>query len=247
MARNDTLNGVSPQMADRSDTPPPLGASPPAWHAPARRAERRLAVGALAAELGHELQGPFNLFRLNADRLARGEALDEEDFSLLAEELERLARLNRRLRELARVPGDQSACTPRMLVALAQVGSSAELEIDVPDDVSLRCDRLLLSHALRELVDNALEAKATRAGIRFEAGSAPGFCVWDDGPGFTLSVESALAWGVTTRPFAAGLGLTLALRAVRAHAFELALRRTNERTEAWVSMPAHALTSLVAP
>lgn len=104
------------------------------------------------------------------------------------------------------------------------------------------CDKELLGQALRELCDNALEAKATRAGVRFQAGPAAGFCVWDDGPGFSLDVQRALAWGVTTRPQAAGLGLTVALRAARAHGFDLELRRAGELTEAWVLIPARAWT-----
>jgi signal transduction histidine kinase len=218
---------------------------PPQLPAPARGAERRLAAGALAAELGHDLQGPLNLFRLNTERLTRGETLDAEDLSLLGEELERLSRLNARLRELARVSGQKVACTPRQLVDLALAGRQAtpELELETNDDVSLVCDPTLLSQALRELLDNALEAKHTRAGIRFELGQTPGFCVWDDGAGLTLSTETALGWGVTTRPFAAGLGLTLALRAARAHGFDLELRRIPPRTEAWLLVPARALTA----
>jgi len=97
---------------------------------------------------------------------------------------------------------------------------------------------------LRELCENALEAKASRAGVRFDADA--GFCVWDDGPGLSLGAERSLAWGETTRPCAAGLGLSVALRAARAHGFDLELRRSAERTEAWVLVPARALTR-VAP
>jgi signal transduction histidine kinase len=212
------------------------------------KAERRLAVGALAAELGHDLQGPLNLFRLNVERLARGETLDEEDLSLLGEELQRMSLISGRLRELARVSGQKVPCTPRQLVDLAVAGraSAPPLEIEATDSVTIVCDPTLLSQALRELIDNAIEAKATRAGVRFDAGDAPGFCVWDDGNGLTLSAESALAWGVTTRAFAAGLGLTVALRAARAHGFDLKLRRVPPRTEAWISMPAQELTRQVA-
>lgn len=213
---------------------------------PSPKAERRLAVGALAAELGHDLQGPLNLFRLHAERLARGEALDEEDLGLLGEELERLRVIGGRLRELARVSGQKVACTPRQLVELALGGTALELETEATDSVTVVCDPRLLSQALRELIDNAIEAKATRAGVRFEAGDAPGFCVWDDGGGLTLSIETALAWGVTTRPFAAGLGLTLALRAARAHGFNLELRRVPPRTEAWILIPPRELAPQVA-
>jgi signal transduction histidine kinase len=234
---NDRIADASHDgRAERS--PEPGGA------ATARHAPRRLAVAALAAELGHQLQGPLNLFRLSAERLAQGDVLDQEDLTLLGEELARMSRLSGRLRELARVSGPQSACTPRELTALALVELGAELEIDVGDDVSLVCDPVLLGHALRELCENALEAKASRAGVRFDASA--GFCVWDDGPGLSLGAERSLAWGETTRPCAAGLGLSVALRAARAHGFDLELRRSAERTEAWVLVPARALTR-VAP
>lgn len=207
------------------------------------RVERRTIAGALAAELGHDLQGPLNLFRLNIERLARGEALDEEDVSLLREELARLSLLNGRLRELAKASLLKVACSPRELVALALAAhpTPPELEIDVADAVSFQCDAQLLSHALRELVDNAVEARAARAGVRFEHGAVSGFCVWDDGEGFSIDPQRAQAWGVTTRPGGAGLGLTVALRAARAHGFNLELRRIPPRTEAWLLIPSAEL------
>lgn len=207
-------------------------------------AERRAVAGALAAELGHDLQGPLNLFRLSTERLARGETLDQEDVSLLQEELGRLSQLNARLRELARTPLRRVGCSPHELVALALAGRqpSPELDVDATDAVSIRCDPRCLSQALRELIDNALEARAARAGVRFQHGSAPGFCVWDDGAGFSLDTPSAQAWGVTTRPGAAGLGLTLALRVARAHGFSLELRRVPPFTEAWLLIPVAELS-----
>lgn len=230
-------------MTDRVTRP----GGAPSSHGPISSAQRRLVVGALAAELGHDLQGPLNLFRLNVDRMARGEALDEEDLTLLSEELERMSVVNGRLRELARVSAAKAPCTPQQLVDLALAGASPRgLEIEAPDDVTIVCDATLLSQALRELLDNALEAKRACAGLRFEVGAVPGFCVWDDGDGLALSSEAALTWGVTTRPFAAGLGLTLALRAARAHGFDLTFRRVPPRTEAWLSIPPAQLTRQVA-
>ena len=209
---------------------------------PSPRTERRAAAGALAAELGHELQGPLNLFRLSTERLARGETLDAEDVSLLQEELSRLSRLSARLRDLARASLQKATCSLRELVELALAGPQPfpdlELELATGDGVSLLCDKALLSRALRELIDNAVEAKALRAGVRFEPGPIPGICVWDDGAGFSLDTDAAQAWGVTTRPAAAGLGLTLALRAARAHGFNLQLRRVPPRTEAWLLIAA---------
>jgi signal transduction histidine kinase len=197
------------------------------------------------------LQGPLNLFRLSADRLSRGETLDQEDVALLGEELERLGRLSARLRELARTPLKKVACTPQQLLELAlsrhpsAAGPEPGLEVETPatDRLTISCDPALVSQALRELVDNAVQGKTERAGVRFEAAPTPRFCVWDDGPGFELDAEKSLAWGVTTRPAAAGLGLTLALRVARAHGFSLELRRVPPHTEAWLIIPLRELNA----
>jgi len=202
----------------------------------------------LAAELGHDLQGPVNLFRLAKERLARGEALDEEDLSSLDEELERLSRLTKRLRELSRTslqmqtssPGDIVEAALRAPTPPADVGC-LELELEPSPGIGVFCDRSMLAQALRELIDNALEARQSRAGVRFSAADPLGFCVWDDGAGFTLDVAQAMSWGVSTRPAAAGLGLTVALRAARAHGFSLELSRKPPLTEAWLLLTPRAL------
>ena len=98
---------------------------------------------------------------------------------------------------------------------------------------------------MRELIENAVEARRAQAGVRFEQGAKPGFCVWDDGAGFEVAEEAALAWGVTTRPSATGLGLTVALRAARAHGFALELRRAPPYTEAWLLLPAREISQPV--
>src|SRR3954465_5321411 len=97
------------------------------------RVERRAVAAVLAAELGHDLQGPFNLFRLATDRLERGEVLDEEDVSLLREELERLSQLNARLRLLAQTPLQRVACTPQQLLDLTLDGwgRRGDLEVEI--------------------------------------------------------------------------------------------------------------------
>jgi signal transduction histidine kinase len=106
-----------------------------------------------------------------------------------------------------------------------------ELAADAP---ALRCDARLLGAALSALLDNALAAKASRAGLRFVTGPGSGFCVWDDGPGLALPPLEAQRWGVSTRAGACGLGLVVAQRAARAHGFWLELRRERELTEAWI-------------
>ena len=215
---------------------------------PASSLERRAAIGALAAELGHDLQGALNLFRSSLDRLTRGQALDEEDLSLLGEELERLGQLSGRLRGLARASTSlqKVVCNPRQVIDLALGHDSFEaFAVEASEEISFACDPEVLGQGLKELIKNAVEARKAHAGVRFEQGATPGFCVWDDGAGFEVPVAAALAWGVTTRPSAAGLGLTVALRAARAHGFNLELKRVPPYTEAWLLLPARELSQPV--
>lgn len=241
LPRNDSL-----ERAVTNAESDPQSSVPPSIRELSRY--RRAALGALAAELGHELQGPMNLFRLARERLARGAALEEEDLSLLDEELGRLGRLTSRLRTLAHGTLVLRPTAPRPLVDAALASPPLgledgllELELETIPSVAITCDTELLARGVRELIDNALQARSRRAGVRFEAGATPGLCVWDDGAGLELEVERAMAWGVTTRPPAAGIGLTVALRAARVHGFTLELCRAGSRTEAWLRMPARAL------
>lgn len=222
--------------------------------APSSRAHRRALLAAVSAEVGHELQGPLNLFRLVKERLGRGDALGAEDVALLGEELERLARLGRRLREMTSGSREQNVSAPAELIEAAlrspcphPAATALELELEASTALGIRCDALLLSQALRELIDNALEARGARAGVRFRADAPAGFCIWDDGPGLELPPARAFEWGLTTRSGAAGVGLTLALRAARVHGFGLELRREASRTEAWLTLPQSALSPAAAP
>lgn len=230
---------------------PASSASPEPLRVLEHRALRRAALGALAAEVGHELQGPLNLFRLTQERLGRGDALDAEDLSLLAEELDRLSRLSARLRTLARSSLELGLASPREIVASALAApplpvdaEALELELEAP--VAITCDKRLIAWALRELIDNALESRTRHAGVRFHRGSEVGLCVWDDGPGLELELPQAMSWGSTTHPGATGIGLTLVLRAARAHGFSFELRRREGHTEAWLLIPPRALSEAAA-
>lgn len=214
------------------------------------RAHRAAATRALAAELGHEIQGGISFFRLMAERLNRGQQLDAEELTALAEELERFSALSGRLREFARIPLTRSHHTPRAVLEAACLLATPsarplplELAFEGENDVLLSCDINVLAQGLAALIDNALEAKATRAGVTVTSGESVSVCVWDDGPGFEQGAHAALRWGVSTRPGALGLGLTLALRSARAHGFSLEHEREPGRTLATLRVPARDVLS----
>jgi signal transduction histidine kinase len=187
------------------------------------------------------------------ERAARGAALDREDVELLREELARLGGMNARLRELAFHGSGKSPCSAQRLLELAvraagvgAPGAGLTLEVNAAQAQELMCDEPRLALALAELLRNACDARQAAAGVRFVTGEASGYCVWDDGPGFTLDFQQALTWGTTTKRGAAGLGLTLAFRAARAHGFDLTYHRKPGRTEVWLLIPAGELRAAVA-
>lgn len=171
--------------------------------------------------------------------------MDADDLLMLDEELARLGRVTARLRALTQSPLHRARCAAQdvMRAAVEQADSAASLsfDFDSAEACQLHCDQQLLGQALAELLDNASAAKATRAGLRFAAAGKSGFCVWDDGAGFGASGATALGWGVTTKPGAAGLGLTLALRAARAHGYNLEISRHGSLTEVWMLIPAREI------
>lgn len=209
------------------------------------RAYRAAATRALAAELGHDIQGSIGLFKLLTERAARGQRLDDDEIQALGEELERLSGLAARLRGFARIPLERREHSPREVLDAACVLATPmarplplEIAFEGDESTRLNCDVNILAQGLAELIDNALEAKRRQAGVRVTIGRSISFCVWDDGPGFEHGAQEALHWGASNRPGALGLGLTLALRSARAHGFSLELGREQERTHATLLIPA---------
>jgi signal transduction histidine kinase len=209
-----------------------------------KKRERAVFVGALAATLGHELQAPLNLFRLLVEQLERGAVPDAEDVGLLREELEHLIALNRRLRTLANPPRADGVLSLREWVERAaagvQIESATGLEIGALPELRLAGDPQLLVVALTELFENALEHRRAGAGVYYRA---PELVVWDDGPGFGMTLGEAQAFGTRTGRAAAGLGLLLAQRAFRSHGLSLSMSRLEARTELSIVLGAAAMAS----
>jgi signal transduction histidine kinase len=95
-------------------------------------------------------------------------------------------------------------------------------------DTAVDADRPLLVHAIRNLLQNAVDALAGAAGeIRItaeRAGPDVVLSVGDDGPGIPAEQrERVLEPMFTTRPGGIGLGLTIVERVVQAHGGTLEL------------------------
>lgn len=197
-------------------------------------------VTRLAAEIAHEIRNPLNAMSLSIGRLAVEDAR------------ERRATLGSRLRaqvdELEAIVGRLVDVTrpvePQLEDAeLGQLADEVAAEADdtegvavevvrVDGEVRLRTDPTLVREILRNLVLNAVQARARRVWVRV---GQPGWVeVEDDGAGVT-DPEHLFDWFHTTRAKGSGLGLpasrrmaeglggALTLRAARPAVFRLEL------------------------
>ncbi len=100
------------------------------------------------------------------------------------------------------------------------------------DAGSLPGDEELLERAFENIVRNAAEAAGDRGQVFVDVGrndDAVVVRVADDGPGMPKAQRDALRPFFTTKPGGLGLGLPIALKIVRLHAGELALRDRSPR------------------
>jgi two-component system nitrogen regulation sensor histidine kinase NtrY len=104
-------------------------------------------------------------------------------------------------------------------------GFEGRVELRAPSPVKVAADRLLLRRALANLVENALQAGASRVFLTVEArGDRAAIVVADDGPGIASDLgERAFDPYVTTREHGTGLGLAIVKKIVLEHGGAIAL------------------------
>jgi len=98
-------------------------------------------------------------------------------------------------------------------------GAQVSLQNDISSDCRLMCNRDALVGACTNLVNNSLEAGATRVAVRVteESGELV-IRVLDDGPGFESSDAARLAEAFyTTKSHGTGLGLAVVQAVIKAH------------------------------
>jgi nitrogen fixation/metabolism regulation signal transduction histidine kinase len=198
-------------------------------------AERVAAWEEMARRLAHEVKNPLSPIRLAVENLRKtrtrapaefDRAFDEETGTIL-EEVGSLAALVDEFSQFARLPTPRiQDCDPRAVVAGAVALYQARIEragvrvaLDDRDAPrSMRADPEQLGRALRNVVQNALDAMDGTTGASLEitlGGDASGrtvFRVRDTGPGFPRELLGrAFEPYVTTRRDHGGTGLGLAI------------------------------------
>ncbi len=193
------------------------------------QASKLAVLGQIAASVAHEVNQPVAAIRTFAESgsmlLARGDTTSVGgNLATIVGLTERIGAITGELRAFARkTPGLIGPVSLRAAVdgAMLLVGyrlreQDVALELDMgADDIVVLAERVRLEQVLVNLLQNALEALAGRAGgrIRIEArpeGDTAIMTLADNGPGLPATVLEALFMPfTTTKPAGLGLGLVI--------------------------------------
>jgi len=188
--------------------------------------ERIGTIGRLASGVTHDLRNMVTSLREAEYQLSQHSASPElrETFTLGLAHVERILATLRTLQdfahagklEIARAPTD-AADVVRDAVTISRMDLHFRLRklvVDVaPSLPALQADRLKLSQALVNLIQNAVRATDKDAAVRIVAGPAPGggleLAVEDDGPGVDPELQARLFQPFTAGKGSEGLGMGL--------------------------------------
>ena len=206
-----------------------------------QRAEQRVLVGELAAQVAHEIKnplGPIKGYAAVIEREAeRAGALSEKlarGLEVIRAEVETIDARAQALLELARAEGGGSAIwSTEDLVSLIEdelergrgAFPAVSWELRAPrEGARFPCDPLLFRSALGNLLQNAAQAGAGKVEVALSAEPEEWVLrVTDDGPGLPSEASELLKPFVTKRAGGTGLGLSIARGSARALGGELRL------------------------
>lgn len=190
-------------------------------------------VGALAAQIGHEIKRPLAGIQSAIELIGQEYAMSDGERSLLTRVEEQLQQVDRTVKDLLSLakpvglnlqPAHLSAIIDAALVRVAGTpgadGVSVIREYD-PADPSLVVDGARLEQAVTNLVGNAIEAMPEGGVLRVTTRPGEGgqeLLIADTGVGIPAkNLDQILKPFFSTKPHGTGLGLALVARIVDAH------------------------------
>jgi two-component system nitrogen regulation sensor histidine kinase NtrY len=207
-------------------------------------AQRKAAWADVARRIAHEIKNPLTPIQLSAERLKRRFAKeitsDQESFTQCADTIVRhvgdIGRMVDEFSTFARMPApvmkqeslEVIAREAMVLQRVAQPHIDWQVEIDTP--IRAVCDRRLIGQALTNLLANAADAVAMRAGATHVTlrlardGDNAVLSVTDDGVGLPETDPARLLEPyVTHKPKGTGLGLAIVAKIMEDHGGRLEL------------------------
>ncbi len=195
----------------------------------AQQAESLARIGALAANVAHEIRNPLAAISLTLQVIAR--SFDEDDrrrgiIDKVEAQVHRLDRLVTDLLDYARPP--EPAIQPVDLTRMAEesisLSNTRALLLD-RDPMTAMADPHLLQSALVNLLQNARDAAGEHGVVELRVGPGPRIVVVDDGPGIAPEIRPRLfSPFVTSKARGTGLGLAISRKLVEAQHGTLTLQ-----------------------
>lgn len=214
------------------------------------QAARLSALGQMSASLAHELRQPLNTISMaaqNLELMAEQGPVTPETLSAkvqrIRDQVERASQIMDRIRRFSRKSGEAFAAVDiarlvegvRLLMEHDLIAAGIRLDIDVPNDLTLRCDPIQIEQVLANLIRNAMDvltgigtAEKTAGGVITVRGrnteSGIALRVEDNGPGFPGDVASRpleTFYTSKTADAGTGLGLSICHMIAREHAGNL--------------------------
>jgi signal transduction histidine kinase len=221
------------------------------------RENRTATMLTLAAGVAHEVGTPLGLVQVKAEALrdALADTPEEADARTILAQVHRLREVVQGFLRVARGRApDQVSIQPVSLVHAVQAlvqhrfeaaGVGLVVEIDGDDVPGIRASRLLVEHALVNLLINACDASPRGSTVRLRArrdGDAVCFDVLDEGEGLgSEDPELLLEPFLSRKDHGTGLGLAITHEIARMHRGEVALRPREKRgTAATLRLPQEA-------
>lgn len=213
------------------------------WDARVRAGERLATVGQFSAAIGHELRTPLAVVDSSMALIeARMSALGQDDAVLVKhhrrvrEQVGHCRKTLENLLELARETPLRPVTRPLLTVIqaaleLVEVPSGVRVDLGVDPGLLVHADPLQLRDAVRNLIDNAVQAVAPSGHVEVRAAASPEgleLSIADDGPGVPASIgERVFELWFSTKRTGTGLGLALSRKIIEIHGGSLTLEPSN--------------------
>ncbi|MGA7762267.1 MAG: ATP-binding protein [Candidatus Binataceae bacterium] len=212
--------------------------------------ERLARLGGLFSGVAHQIRNPLNAITLELELLsqdARASKPVEDHVHAVREEMSRIDLVIEALMRFMR-PGQlkiERVAANDLLSEVARGVNEPRIEVRCdldPAAAFVKADRAVLMEALRNIVQNAVDAMPKGGRLRFASALVDGFVelsISDTGQGIAPEhLENIFQLYFTTKEDGNGVGLPLALRAVDLHGGTLNIEsKLNEGTSVRIRLP----------
>ncbi len=200
----------------------------------AQQAEALARIGALAANVAHEIRNPLAAISLTLQVIARSFDADDRRRGVIDKvegQVQRLDRLVTDLLDYARPPEPQLEQVDLVRVAEESISlSNSRAQLYDAEPASVVADPMLLQSALVNLLQNARDAAGEHGLVELRVGPGPCISVVDDGPGISPEVLPRLfSPFVTSKAKGTGLGLAISRKLIEAQQGTLELGEQGQR------------------